>query len=358
MESQAIGQREGAQAGRSALHTAACMGSLVQVVEMLYRGAQVASPSRLHADNGRQPVHLASYGGHVSLVSVLLGRGADPDASDFQGFRPLHIAAQGGSVEVVELLKDSGANLEAQTKTGLQAIHLAAASGHVHMLKQLQSYQCNLAAPDFSSATPLHHAAQHGKLEAVQWLISAGVSIDTKDEEGKSAVDRAVQYTWHEVARVIAAAITKKTSKKTASSQKRSPQPASPCMVHLEATAKIPRLPPTISQQLTPTTNRNPDEIEESSKLPPTNSPSLPSRPLIPSSMRHSPIHLPITDASKISFSNSLASPPAQPDASITTSFPNTSSTPTHERTTAVKEAKKKVTIYVFVCVSQLCACV
>lgn len=76
------------------------------------------------------------------------------------------------------------------------------------MLKQLQNYRCNLAALDLSSATPLHHAAQHGKLEAVKWLIEAGVSLDIKDEEEKSAADRARENKYYQVAELLTTAIS------------------------------------------------------------------------------------------------------------------------------------------------------
>lgn len=70
-------------------------------------------------------------------------------------------------------------------------MHLAAYNGHISVLKLLQDYHCNLAEPDFSLARPLHYAADMGQQEAVRWLIKAGVSLDVKDGENKSAADRA-----------------------------------------------------------------------------------------------------------------------------------------------------------------------
>lgn len=39
---------------------------------------------------GHRPLHYAAEGGHVEIVRLLLGAGADPNATNFFGFSPMH----------------------------------------------------------------------------------------------------------------------------------------------------------------------------------------------------------------------------------------------------------------------------
>ncbi|ODA30532.1 hypothetical protein A6X21_05735 [Planctopirus hydrillae] len=52
---------------------------------------------------------LASSYGHVELLQIILGRGADPNLQDKQGRTALQRAIESGHLGVVELLKQAGA---------------------------------------------------------------------------------------------------------------------------------------------------------------------------------------------------------------------------------------------------------
>ncbi|OWZ13574.1 hypothetical protein PHMEG_00013080 [Phytophthora megakarya] len=62
---------------------------------------------------GKTALHEAARNGMVDVVSLLLDRGADMNASDNYCWTVLHVAAKSGSVDVVSLLLDRGADMNA-----------------------------------------------------------------------------------------------------------------------------------------------------------------------------------------------------------------------------------------------------
>ncbi|KAI5889880.1 ankyrin, partial [Schizophyllum commune H4-8] len=67
---------------------------------------------------GRTSLHFAAWHGHLIIVSMLLERGADVNATDVHHHTPLHDAAQKGHAEIAKLLVDRGAALEARSMSG------------------------------------------------------------------------------------------------------------------------------------------------------------------------------------------------------------------------------------------------
>ncbi|GAB1340038.1 hypothetical protein ACE1SV_66280 [Streptomyces sp. E-15] len=60
----------------------------------------------------------AAAGGDVDGLRVLLAEGADPGASDAEGWTPLHFAAQAQAPAVVEVLLAAGAAVDAVDRHG------------------------------------------------------------------------------------------------------------------------------------------------------------------------------------------------------------------------------------------------
>ena len=56
---------------------------------------------------GRTALHLAAELGDETLVSLLLGQGADSQLRDYRGRLPVYYAVEKGHHEAVELLIDS-----------------------------------------------------------------------------------------------------------------------------------------------------------------------------------------------------------------------------------------------------------
>ena len=77
-----------------------------------------------------QPLHAAAAGRHIEVCRLLLGAGADVDATQHGGYPPLHEAAGTGDIELVELFLSAGADPSAQTDDGRTPADLAEAAGH------------------------------------------------------------------------------------------------------------------------------------------------------------------------------------------------------------------------------------
>ena len=63
----------------------------------------------------RTELHYACVDGNVQKIRSLLDAGADPSASDANGWTPLHFAAQANCAEGARLLIDAGAAIDPAT---------------------------------------------------------------------------------------------------------------------------------------------------------------------------------------------------------------------------------------------------
>lgn len=119
--------------------------------------------------DGLRLLHVAAYFGQRSIVRLLLGHGADPNAlsENALAMSPLHCAAAGGHLGVANLLIRAGADVNARRRDQVTALHAAAARGNAKLVAAL--------------------------LEA-----GAGSGITTHD--GKTAADLAVERGYPKVA--------------------------------------------------------------------------------------------------------------------------------------------------------------
>ena len=99
------------------LRESAEQGKMDKVLRELEAGTPVDCTSY---SSGRSALHLASGGGHVEIVKLLIERGANVEAKDAAGETPLHVAvAKGRAACVAELLRsgaDAWAHKNAQGK--------------------------------------------------------------------------------------------------------------------------------------------------------------------------------------------------------------------------------------------------
>lgn len=124
--------------GFTPLGLASFFGHYEAAEELIHRGASVDRP----ADNNFQvrPLHAAVAIGNISLVRLLLRRGADVNAVQQHDITPLHSAAYNGRVDMVELLLTYGADPNALTDKGETALDLAEAKGHWAVVARLHGY--------------------------------------------------------------------------------------------------------------------------------------------------------------------------------------------------------------------------
>lgn len=86
---------------------------------------------------GRQGVHWAAYGGHVSVLARLKEHDCDLNVSAADGSTPLHLAADNGNLDAVQWLLRHGADAHMKNRGGQTAKDLAKDSGHKKVAEHL-----------------------------------------------------------------------------------------------------------------------------------------------------------------------------------------------------------------------------
>jgi len=151
-------------------------GDLKRVKEYIESNTYLISPS-----GARTSVLHAVRGGNKDIVTLLIEKGADVNASD-SGYSPLHEAAKLGHAEIAELLITKGADVNAKTLS------------------------LNVPGDLASSYTPMHMAAEYDKVEVAKLLVSKKADINARDSQGKTPLAYAQDRNQRDVAEYLRSA--------------------------------------------------------------------------------------------------------------------------------------------------------
>ncbi|KAK7463151.1 hypothetical protein BaRGS_00038263 [Batillaria attramentaria] len=126
--------------------------------------------------------------GHVSIVEMLLNRGADAEKVTLNGFTPLHLACQNGHTRVVEILLNSSVDVDKATSKGATPLHLASKNGHVTIVEMLLNRGADAEKVTLDGATPLHFACQNGHTRVVEILLNSKANVDKAMSKGATSL--------------------------------------------------------------------------------------------------------------------------------------------------------------------------
>jgi ankyrin repeat protein len=170
---------------------------------------------------------VASDGGHLAVVRLLLSSGADVNAVDKDGLSPLLVASERGHLAVVRVLLSSGADVNAVNRwncsslllaiekrrdvaivrlllssgADVNAVDIESRSSLMHAIegrhgaivrKLLQTLGC-VFNPHPLGFTAMHVAAQFGLVDVMARCVSSGVSVEARTSSGLTPLHVAAQ---------------------------------------------------------------------------------------------------------------------------------------------------------------------
>lgn len=137
------------------------------------------------SSHGVTPLYHAARFGLTKTVKALLAA----DANTELGEPAIGIAAQEGHIEIVEMLIGAGANLDRQSKYGSTALLQASQGGKHEVVKLLLAGGAATELARFDGTTPLILASEKGYRSCVEALVRAGASVAHERDDGASAID-------------------------------------------------------------------------------------------------------------------------------------------------------------------------
>ncbi|KAM4125967.1 hypothetical protein ACB094_01G352400 [Castanea mollissima] len=128
--------------------------------------------------------------GNAAFLDELLRARFDPDIGDSEGRTPLHIAASKGHEECVFVLLKHACNVHVRDINGNTALWDAIASKHSSIFRIL--YQYAVVSDPHTAGDLLCTAAKRDNITVMEELLKQGISVDSKDLHGYTAIQIAM----------------------------------------------------------------------------------------------------------------------------------------------------------------------
>jgi ankyrin repeat protein len=141
---------------------------------------------------------LAANGGHKECMSLLLKKGANINAKNYNGSTVLIDAAYHGRKESVSLLLELGMNIEEKNDDGNTALILAAKRGHEECLSLLLEKGANIEEENNYGDTALLDTAYWGRKECMLLLLKKGENSKVTFKHYNTALSYASTYGHNE----------------------------------------------------------------------------------------------------------------------------------------------------------------
>ncbi|OXB54970.1 hypothetical protein ASZ78_012746 [Callipepla squamata] len=164
--------------GRTPLDLAAFKGHVECVDVLINQGASILVKDYVVK---RTPIHAAATNGHSECLRLLIGNAEPQNAVDIQdgnGQTPLMLSVLNGHTDCVYSLLNKGANVDAKDKWGRTALHRGAVTGHEECVEALLQHGAKSLLRDCRGRTPIHLSAACGHIGVLGALLQSATSVD------------------------------------------------------------------------------------------------------------------------------------------------------------------------------------
>ncbi|TLS27284.1 hypothetical protein PpBr36_05524 [Pyricularia pennisetigena] len=171
--------RRGALKARYSLERLKQWGCSLEMIQMHIQHGQM---SQEELDSA---LSQAARQGHCDLAGLLLGNGADANATAIDNSTPLKSAIRRGHARMVELLLENGVDVNAVYIDGSTPLCIAVDRGLDEMVEFLLRHGAKVNATSASGFTPLGIAVDRGNGRMARILIKHGADVNAKNQTGR-----------------------------------------------------------------------------------------------------------------------------------------------------------------------------
>ncbi|XP_016435740.1 potassium channel AKT2/3 [Nicotiana tabacum] len=139
--------------------------------------------------------------GNATFLEELLKARFDPDIGDAQGRTPLHIAASKGHEECVMVLLRHGCNIYLPDVNGNTALWEAIAAKQ-HSTFRILYHWASVSDP-YVAGELLCTAAKRNDITVMKELLKHGLTVDSKDRHGSTAIDVALGENHEDMVKLL-----------------------------------------------------------------------------------------------------------------------------------------------------------
>ena len=142
-------------------------------------------------------LHCAAEGGCSTTIRQLINHGMDPNDSGCCEWPPIHCTLDNDHASAFETLIELGADINVG---GVSVFHEAIRCGCINIINLiLQQSWANLERTSPGGLTTMHFAARGCNVAVISRLLEAGADINARDDEGKTPLDYVDEHLYQDI---------------------------------------------------------------------------------------------------------------------------------------------------------------